>query len=191
MADTPAFDRSVLDRALARLGELVTTDIRIVLAGGSALMYLPDFTRGTNDGDVIVATPKLSTISREILVVADEMRLPQTWLNDGAKAWAGLLPHDYESRTERVGHHGRLVVDRLGRQDLILLKLAGTRPKDQDDLRDLAPTSGEIAFVRAHLDGVNRVNPTAALRIELYLEQYGGGDARLNPAPPSPRGRKR
>ncbi len=174
MSDSPAFDRSVLDRALARLGERVTTHIRIVLAGGSALLYLPGFTRGTNDGDVIVATPRLSTVSAEILAVASEMRLPQTWLNDGAKAWADLLPPDYESRTEVVGHHGLLVVARLGRLDLILLKLAGARPKDLDDLRVLAPTSSEIAFVRAQLERINSFDPKAALRIELYLEQHDG-----------------
>lgn len=178
--DKPVFDRSVLDRALARLGGLVTTPVRLVLAGGSALLYTPWATRGTNDGDVIVSTPKLSTIQREIEVVAAELLLPDSWLNDAARAWADLLPADYDTRTEPVSRHGLLRVERLGRLDLILLKLAGTRPKDQDDLLALAPTSIEIAFVRAQLERINRINPKAALRIELYLDQ-GGGPA----APPS------
>ena len=188
MADVTAFDRSVLDRALGRLGELVSTDIRIVLAGGSALLYLPGFTRGTNDGDVIAAAPTLSTIASEILAVAGEMRLPDTWLNDGARAWADFLPLDYGTRIEAVARHGRLTVDRLGRLDLIVLKFAGTRPKDQDDLRDLAPTSTEIAFVRAQLERIHRVSPRAALRAELYLDQYGEP---RQPAPVIPQGRRR
>lgn len=190
----PVFDRSLLDRAFASLGELVTSPIRLVLAGGSALLYTPWATRSTNDGDVIASTPKLSTIQREIEAVATELRLPQAWLNDAARAWADLLPPTYGTRTELVGSHGPLSVDRLGRLDLILLKLAGTRPKDLDDLRVLAPTSTEIAFVRSQLERINRINPKAALRIELCLDQGGGPDARTDqPGSPSPRsgGRQR
>lgn len=91
----------------------MTTPVRLVLAGGSALLYTPWATRGTNDGDVIVSTPKLSTIQREIEVVAAELLLPDSWLNDAARAWADLLPADYDTRTEPVSRHGLLRVERL------------------------------------------------------------------------------
>jgi hypothetical protein len=53
------------------------------------------------------------------------------------------------------------------------MKLAASRPRDLDDLRALAPTADELAFVARQLPRINSLSPRDALRMQLYLEQRG------------------
>jgi hypothetical protein len=104
--------------------------------------------RSTADADAVASHPKLSTFAR---AVADELDLAPTWVNDGVTAYRDLLPSDFASRTVFLGTFGHLRVRVLGREDLIIMKIAASRPRDLDDLRALAPTADELAFVARQL----------------------------------------
>lgn len=157
--------------ALKRLGALCPPGTEIVLAGGAALILGGYIERGTDDGDVIHSTPRLTDLRALIAAVADEQNLAQGWLNDGAKAWADVLPPDFGSRLVEVGRFGNLLVRRLGRLDLLVMKFFALRVGDLDDLEDIAPTQEEIEFVRGHLPRIARLHPARAHRMQLYLEQ--------------------
>ena len=103
--------------------------------------------------------------------VAEELGVKADWLNDGVRAWRDLLPPDFYRRLEPVGTFGNLTVERLGRNDLILMKLAATRPRDLDDLQALKPTADEIAFVKGQLHRIAAIDMKSAMRIDLYLQQ--------------------
>lgn len=166
--------------ALARLGARVPTTAEIVLAGGAALLLGGYITRGTNDGDVIAASPKLSALRTAIAEVAEELDLAEAWLNDGVVAWADALPPDYRTRLHTVGTFGGLTVRRLDRRDLVVLKVLAQREQDREDLRQLAPTPDEIAFIHAELPRIARAFPDRAQRMEYYLTQHvgpAGGEA--------------
>lgn len=80
------FDRNILEKALARLGDLanqegITLDICIY---GGALMLLAYNSRvATKDVDAVFA-PREAAI-RIAAQVAEEMELPENWLNDQVK----------------------------------------------------------------------------------------------------------
>lgn len=167
-------DGSDLLDALARLGARAPAGAEIVLAGGAALLLGGWIARGTNDGDVIAAAPKLSAMRAAIAAVAEELDLNDAWLNDGAVAWADALPRDYASRVHLVGTFDHLTVRRLDRLDLIVLKLLAQREQDREDLRQLAPTADEITFVRGELPRIARAFPDRAQRMEYYLGQHAG-----------------
>ena len=165
-------DGSDLLDALARLGARAPAGAEVVLAGGAALLLGGWVSRGTNDGDVIASAPKLSTMRAAIAEVAEELDLSEAWLNDGAVAWADALPRDYAARLHLVGTFGNLTVRRLDRRDLVVRKVLAQRDQDREDLRALAPTADEIAFVRAELPRIARAFPDRAQRMEYYLAQH-------------------
>ena len=144
----------------------------IVVAGGSALVLLGIVDRSTADADAVASRPKLSTFAQDIAGVADDLDLAPTWVNDGVTAYRDLLPSDFASRTVLLGTFGQLTIRVLGRVDLIIMKIAAGRPRDLDDLRVLAPTADELAFVAQQLARINSVSPRDALRMQLYLEQH-------------------
>jgi hypothetical protein len=116
--------RNDLIRAFAALGARLGTPAEIVVAGGSALLLLGIVDRSTADADAVSSHPKLSTFSRDVSAVADELGLAPGWLNDGVSAYRGLLSPDFASRTVILNTFGRLTVRVLGRADLILMKMA-------------------------------------------------------------------
>jgi hypothetical protein len=164
-------NRTDLEIALERLGGRCPDDCEIVLAGGSALILGGYIDRGTSDGDVIHADPRLAELRSHIAAVADELDLPPGWLNDGVKAWAGVLPPDFRSRLKDVGTFGNLRVRRLGRLDLLVMKFSSLRAVDLDDLDELGPTAEEVAFVRGEMGRIAALFPDRALRMSLYLDQ--------------------
>jgi hypothetical protein len=169
--------RGELLDALYRLGELLPEKAQIVIAGGAALILGGYLDRGTGDGDVVHSDPPLVQLRSAILRVAEEKGLSTHWLNDGVKAFADVLPEGFKERTDRMGTFGNLRVLLLGRMDLILSKFYGGREVDFEDLDELAPTDEEIAFVLSQLDRIARFRPDKALKMQLYLEQGGGGAA--------------
>lgn len=160
--------------ALAELGSVCPPDTEVVVIGGAAAILGGWLARATVDIDVAAARPALSTFGRKIEEVAETLGLPEGWMNDGAKAFARVLPPDYADRLEYVGTFGHLTVRAISRRDLVLMKLFGMRAEDVEDLRELRPTRDELEFVRAQLERIAAFEPKRAYLIELYLEQGGG-----------------
>ncbi len=164
-----AFD---LTGALRRLGELLREPVLLIVGGGGSAILCRWLDRPTLDLDVLASEPALGAPFRAAVVqVADEQGLPAAWINDGAKAYAEVLPPDFRSRLIAVGVYGRLTVQALGRPDWILLKLFALRAEDVADLRALAPTPTELAFVRRELPRIARFHAARAHGMELYLQQ--------------------
>ncbi len=69
-----------------------------------------------------------------------------------------------------LGVFGSLTVKMLGREDLLLMKMAALRPRDISDIRAMNPTTAELAFIEEQLERINAFDSKAALRIKLFLE---------------------
>lgn len=163
------FSERAARQALEALGQLCPTGTHVVLVGGAALILGYGVARTTHDIDVLMASPRLAEFGRAIDQVADQLDLAKRWINDGAKAYGEVLPDDFRDRLTHIGRFGHLSVDAVSRRDLLLLKLHALRPEDLEDVDALAPTSDEIAFVRAQLPRIARFDPARAYRTDAYL----------------------
>lgn len=155
--------------AFTLLGQDIRKPIRITLVGGSALALLDLVERQTKDADVIEASSKLAAISDEIKAVARKLDIGTEWLNEDAGAWRRFLPPDYISRLQAVGQFGKLAVNSLGRQDLILMKVIAGRTRDLLDLKGIAPSPEEIRLVRQQVERLKRIDPETGTFVEDYL----------------------
>ena len=171
-------------KAFEQLGHRFPEPVRLVLAGGSAMILMGYVDRDTADGDAIETTPKLSTLQRYLDEVADELGVRPDWLNDAVRAHRDLLPPDFPDRLQPIGVFGNLTVAAIGRQDLILMKIAAGRARDIDDLKALQPTTEEIAFVAGQLERISQTSPHRALRVDLYLREHDVGHAVRPPSAP-------
>jgi hypothetical protein len=160
--------------ALRALGALCPEATEVVVVGGAAAILRRWLDRATVDIDVAIADPRLATLRGQIAEVAERFGLPVGWFNDGAKAFAPVLPPGFRDRLEPVGTFGRLQVWTVSRRDFVLMKLYALRAEDLQDLRVLGPTPEELEFVRRSLPHVAAFDPKRAHLIELYLEQDGG-----------------
>lgn len=152
------------------LGSKINEPINIVLAGGSALLFVGATTRATRDGDVIDSSVKLSKIKSQIIEVAKEVGIEEDWLNDDVATWKHLLPPDWKEHLEAVGSFGKLTIKSLSRRDLILLKSAAGRGRDIKDLGIMEPSQAEIEFLASEIERIKRRDMAAALQIEDYVE---------------------
>ncbi|MBX3316816.1 MAG: hypothetical protein KF902_08145 [Phycisphaeraceae bacterium] len=149
--------------AIARLGAVLAVAagshrVLVVVSGGVAglLGGLLSGSRTTGDVDVLWtgSEEEWGAIERAAAMVAEELSLPPRWFNRDCSQFAWCLPLGWRSRCVGVGVFGPLDVVRIGRRDLLGAKLVSSpkRPQDLLDIRAIAPTREEIAFLREHLD---------------------------------------
>lgn len=164
--DAPLEDIEVLLEALGEhLAALGSKPVELVVCGGTAMNALGFVARATKDVDV-VALLESSSVDEQHLVtakplpesvreasrrVADDFKVPASWLNDGpADLLRWGLPEGCEQRLVSRPYGTHLTLHFMGRFDLICLKLyawsdTGT-PRHGKDLKALAPTSQELAL---------------------------------------------
>jgi len=159
-----------IELAFRALGERCD-NLECVIVGSAAAILLGWIKRGTMDVDVVYSNPKLSTYSREILETAEELGLPEKWMNDAAAAWRDILPPDFRDRLHPIGRFGSFLISSVNREDMILLKFHSLRPEDIADLQELSPTEEEVEYVRSQLDRIAKFDAPSAHKMELYLNQ--------------------
>jgi hypothetical protein len=126
-------------RAFAALGaELAHRDERseIVIAGGAALVLLFNARKTTKDVDAYILRPEASSVRDAVRRVAEDLSLPEDWLNDGAKGYfVGV------SNGEVVFESSALVVRAVTTPQLLAMKLAAWRDAiDRADAKLLLTT---------------------------------------------------
>jgi hypothetical protein len=94
----------------------------IVIAGGAALLLLFNARQTTKDVDAYFIRPEASRVREAAGSVAQELGLPEDWLNDSAKGYfvglsAGELLHESEA----------LIVRAVSTAQLLAMKLAAWR----------------------------------------------------------------
>lgn len=79
-----------ITHALERLGQLAekqAISIELLVVGGAAMLLLYNARLSTRDVDVVILAPEASTVRSLAKQVAQELNLPDDWLNDGAKGY--------------------------------------------------------------------------------------------------------
>lgn len=132
--------RADLERAFTTLGERlarrgVVADVFIV--GGAAMAMAYDATRVTRDVDAMFVPH--GVVVEESRAVAEELGLPQWWLNEQASVY--LSGRDDPGK-KRVFDHPGLRVMVASPHHIFAMKALAARIRDVDDLRSLAPLAG-------------------------------------------------
>jgi hypothetical protein len=125
--------------------------LEAVVIGGSALALLGVTTRQTRDFDIL--HPELpAAITGAARAFAREQRrlgieLIDDWLNNGPMQLGEVLPKGWQLRVHLAFEGRALVLNTLGRADLLKTKLFALcdRGTDLPDCIALAPTADEIA----------------------------------------------
>jgi hypothetical protein len=147
--------RATILRALRALGDRLPdgSTVKLVLAGGAALVVLYEARHSTKDVDAFLLDPgSAEALRRAASQVASDLGLPQDWLNDGVKGYVHGL-----ALGEVIFDGPRLVVQALSPAQLLAMKLSAWRDDvDVGDARLLLSRLGHVrdivwGAVEAHL----------------------------------------
>jgi hypothetical protein len=173
---------SLLDRRLSLAG---SPRFRIVVCGGTALLAMGLHERTTRDVDIVALAADPAPLPVEIVraasEVADDLGLPENWLNNGPSSGDGGLfrlglPDGFTERLtwRTFGRH--LDVAFIGRLDQIHFKLYAAIDQSgsyhASDLQVLDPADDEllaaIAWARSH-------DPSPGFHecVRSFLQEYG------------------
>jgi hypothetical protein len=158
-----------LSAELARSGQ----QVEMFVAGGAALVLLFDARKSTKDVDAYFVTPEPSAVRRAARYVAEQLGLPEDWLNDAAKGYFQGLSHGevlYESAS--------LTARAVSTSQLLAMKLAAWRDAvDRADARlllaNLSGSQAEIwRAIEPHVPPQHRDKASYAFE-DLWEAAYG------------------
>lgn len=131
--DDPLLGRAAIEDALRRLGDRlakrgVVADLYVF--GGAAMALAYDARRATRDIDAVFQPHGI--VLDEARAVADELDLPQWWLNEQASAY--VAPGG-DPAAPRVFDHPGLRVAAASPEHLLAMKVLAARRRDAEDIR--------------------------------------------------------
>ncbi len=167
------FTRARILAALQALGdELTLRDVRgqIFIVGGAAMALAYSTRRVTKDIDAAFE-PKTS-IYEAAAKVAEELGLPEDWLNDAAKAY---MPGADEHSRPLPEIHGIEIATASPRY-LLAMKLMAMRFGEDDEDIELLLRECDMHTVEEALELLQRVYPSREppLKTRLFLEEIIG-----------------
>ena len=125
--------------------------LEAVVIGGSALALLGVTSRQTRDVDIIAPELPLAILEAAKSFAAEQRELGEElhdgWLNNGPMQLGDVLPDGWRSRVVPAFQGKALVLQSLGRADLLKTKLFALcdRGTDLSDCIALSPTALELA----------------------------------------------
>ncbi|GMU52903.1 MAG: hypothetical protein AMXMBFR33_20490 [Candidatus Xenobia bacterium] len=142
-----------IKRYLRELGEQLTTPVRVVIGGSSALILAGLLSRHTEDIDLVDEVPEsIRGMRASLKQLQAKHRLHL------AHFQSHYLPSGWEDRTHSQGKMGQLDVHSVDPLDILTGKLLSKREKDQGDLLELTPRAfsreqlaSRLEACRAHL----------------------------------------
>lgn len=167
------FTRAKILTALQALGrDLTNQDVRgqIFIVGGAAMALAYSTRRVTKDIDAVFE-PK-AVIYRAAARVADELGLPDDWLNDAVKAF---MPGPDDNARPLPEVRG-IEITTASPQYLLAMKLMAMRfGEDDEDIEILLQQSG-LHTAREALDLLKRMYPyrEPPVKTRLFLEELFG-----------------
>lgn len=165
-SDDPLLDRAAIEDAFRRLGDRlarrgVVADLYVF--GGAAMALAYDARRSTRDIDAVFQPH--GVVLDEARAVADELGLPQWWLNEQASAY--VAPGG-DTNAPRVFDHPGLRVSAASPEHLLAMKVLAARRRDADDIR----------FLVKHLN-LTTADDVLALCTEVFPDEEVPARARL------------
>jgi predicted nucleotidyltransferase len=152
-----ATDRRAIEDAFRRLGDRLVRRgvIADIYFGGAAMALAYDARRATRDIDAVFKPHGI--VLEEARIVADELGLPDWWLNEQASTY---VAPDGDPSAPRVFDHPGLRVAAASPEHMLAMKVLAARRRDSDDIR----------FLVRHL-GLASVDEVLAVCSEVFPEE--------------------
>lgn len=139
-------------KAFQCLDQLLERPVRLIVAGGGAMILAHHFSLSTTDVDAVPAAGvSMTELDPLIKEVAKELSLAPDWLNPYFSTFAHVLPSDYSKRLVEVSKGKFLTVEALSKDDLLIMKCFAARLKDVVHARALVRKGARVDFVTSHL----------------------------------------
>jgi hypothetical protein len=148
--------KDVFIKALDRLDNLIAGPVTLIAGGGGAMILAHKFPLATTDLDAIPRGIDFSEIDGFVKQIAKEQNLPGDWLNPYFATFTHTLPTDYGDRLITVFKKTKLLVQALGKEDLLIMKCFAGRAKDVAHSRALIKGGANLQFVEKHLESLKR-----------------------------------
>lgn len=128
--------------------------VHLVVGGGSAMLLGFDFGGVTLDVDAVPVGghtnfEEIRSMSEQVAVT---LGLNHDWLNPYFQSFTIYLPADTKTRMKRVFTGSHLIVDSLGAEDIMIMKLMAGRQKDIPHLNHLLKLEPDLEIVRSRLE---------------------------------------
>ena len=142
------------DRHLQTLG----LRFEAIVIGGSALGLLGLIDRPTRDFDILLPElpPSIAAAALDFAKIQRKagIDLMDEWFNNEPLQLSNVLPSGWRERLQPIFHGQALVLQTLGRVDLLASKLFALcdRGTDLQDCVAMAPKADELAILRPWLD---------------------------------------
>lgn len=141
-------------QALGALDLLLPKSVSLLIGGGGAMVLAYQFPLVTTDIDAIPKGMDQDELAPLIWKVAQELQLPNDWLNPWFSSFTLTLPADYRSRLQIVYQGAQLKVEALGKEDLLVMKCFAHRAKDIPHARALVRQGADTEFVMEHIENL-------------------------------------
>lgn len=144
--------------ALKSLDKLLDKELKLVIAGGAAMVLRYDFPIATHDIDAVPfqSHMEIGEVDKLARTVAQSFfpPIPSDWLNPYYESFSFVLPKDYGTRLKPVFSGKRLEVFALGPEDLLIMKCFARRDKDIPHIRFLLKKGLDTNKVTTHLESL-------------------------------------
>jgi hypothetical protein len=141
-------------QAFAALDNILTHPVELIVGGGSAMVLAHAFPLATADIDAIPKGISFDEINIYVKQVAEELQLPNDWLNPYYYSFANVLPASYGERLVVVFEGKHILAKALGREDLLIMKCFAHRQKDVGHAKALLKAGASIDFVEEHIESL-------------------------------------
>ncbi len=161
--------------AFKALDKKLTQKVKLLVGGGAAMILAHHYPLATFDVDAIPFQTDLSLgeFDKYVKQVAQEKKLPPTWLNPYFSNFTYVLPSDYQDRLIQIFNGKNLQVYGLDKIDLLILKSFAGREKDVGHAKALMKkiNSNHLEFIEKHLEQLLKKNiPKSQEAIDFYYD---------------------
>lgn len=139
-------------RAFESLDGRLEKALTLVVGGGTSMVLAHGYPLATADIDALPKQVSFDEIDDKVKAVAMELGLPGDWLNPYFGSFTHVLPPDFTERLIRVFSGKHLVVDALGREDMLIMKCFAHRPKDLGHARALLKAGSDTSIVERAIE---------------------------------------
>ena len=132
-----------LDQKLSKAG--IKSDL--IMGGGGAMILAHHFPKGTTDIDAIPKGQSPEVLDPYVKAVAKELEIEPDWLNPYFSTFSHTLPKDYGTRLIVVFKGQNLIVQALGKEEMLIMKCFAHRAKDLPHARALLKEKVNLEIV--------------------------------------------